>query len=227
MDRVGADFFNVVKMIKDRLGATPLPLVIPIGAGEMFTGIVEEVGYVQSVKPGGIIVRASEAMADLKVSDSINVNGTCLTVTSRDEHTFSVDVVPETLRRTNLGSLGAGDPVDLERAAVVGGRLGGHMVQGHVEATGRVRSLGPEDNAVMVTIEAPPEIMRYVVAKGFIAVDGISLTVVESDDFSFVVSVIPYTLESTVLGSREPGATVNLETDVIARYVERLVKGEQ
>ena len=193
----------------------------------MFTGNVEEVGRVREATPGRLAVHATTTLEGLRIGDSIAVNGACLTVVSLESDVLAVDVTPETLRRTNLGLLKAGEPVDLERAAVVGGRLGGHIVQGHVEATGRVRSLDVESNAVMVSIEAPPEIMRYVVAKGFIAVDGISLTVVECDDSSFVVSVIPYTLESTVLGSRKPGDTVNLETDIIARYVERLVKGEQ
>ena len=193
----------------------------------MFTGIVEEMGRVREATPSRLAIHAATTLEGLRIGDSITVNGACLTVVSLEGDVLAVDVTPETLRRTNLGLLKAGDPVDLERAAVVGGRLGGHIVQGHVEATGRVRSLGPEKNAVMVSIEAPPEIMRYVVAKGFIAVDGISLTVVECDDSSFVVSVIPYTLENTLLGSRKPGDTVNLETDIIARYVERLVKGEQ
>lgn len=193
----------------------------------MFTGIVEEVGQIQEVTPGRLAVQATTTLEGVQVGDSIAVNGACLTVVSIDGNVIAMDVTPETLRRTNLGQLGSGDSVDLERAAVVGGRLGGHMVQGHVEGTGTVRSLGPENNAVMVSIDAPSEIMRYVVPKGFITVDGISLTVVECDDYSFVVSVIPYTLANTVLGSREPGDMVNLETDIVARYVERLIKGER
>ena len=193
----------------------------------MFTGIVEEMGRVQEAAPRRLTIHATAALEGLRIGDSIAVNGACLTVVGLQDGAIAVDVAPETLRRTNLGLLKAGDPVDLERPVAVGDRLGGHMVQGHVEATGRVISLEAEDNAVIASIEAPPEIMRYVVAKGFIAVDGISLTAVDCDASSFTVSVIPYTREHTVLGFRRPGDTVNLETDIIARYVERLVKGEQ
>ena len=191
----------------------------------MFTGIVEEIGYIQSVEPGGLIVRASEAMADLKVSDSINVNGTCLTVTSRDGNTFSVDVVPETLRRTDLGSLGVGDPVDLERPLAANGRFGGHIVQGHVDATGTLDSISEEGDALLLKFLAPSSIMRYVVEKGFIAVDGVSLTVVDCDDSAFTVTIIPFTRDNTVLGSKKVGEPVNLEADIIAKYVERLHTG--
>ena len=171
----------------------------------MFTGIVEEIGYVQSVGLGGLIVRASEAMADLKVSDSINVNGACLTVTSRDGNTFSVDVVPETLRRTDLGALGVGDPVDLERPLAADGRFGGHIVQGHVDATGTLDSISEEGDALLLKFLAPSSIMRYVVEKGFIAVDGVSLTVVDCDDSAFTVTIIPFTRDNTVLGSKKVG----------------------
>jgi riboflavin synthase len=191
----------------------------------MFTGIVEEVGHIQSVEPGGLTFRASEVMSDLKVSDSINVNGTCLTVTSRDEHTFSVDVVPETLRRTNLGSLGAGDPVDLERPLAVDGRFGGHIVQGHVDATGTLDSISEEGDALLLRFLGSASIMRYVVEKGFIAVDGVSLTVVNCDERSFTVTIIPFTRDNTVLGSKKVGEPVNLEADIIAKYVERLHSG--
>lgn len=191
----------------------------------MFTGIVEEIGYIQSVEPGGLIVRASEAMADLKVSDSINVNGACLTVTSRDGNTFSVDVVPETLRRTDLGALGVGDPVDLERPLAADGRFGGHIVQGHVDATGTLDSISEEGDALLLKFLAPSSIMRYVVEKGFIAVDGVSLTVVDCDDSAFTVTIIPFTRDNTVLGSKKVGEPVNLEADIIAKYVERLHTG--
>ena len=189
----------------------------------MFTGIVEEVGRIQGVSPDRLTIHGTTALEGVRIGDSIAVNGACLTVVELEGHTIAVDVTPETLRRSNLGLLKPDDPVDLERPIAVGGRLDGHMVQGHVEATGRVLSLEREDNAVMMSIEARPEIMRYVVAKGFIAVDGISLTVVEPSHSSFTVSVIPYTLEHTVLSYRKPGDVVNLETDIIARYVERLV----
>ena len=193
----------------------------------MFTGIVEEIGRVQSVSSGGLVIRVSRELADLRVSDSINVNGACLTVTSRDEDSFSVDVVPETLRRTNLGALRAGDPVDLERSLAVDGRFGGHVVQGHVDATGAIESVAQEGEALLLRFRAPPSIMRYVVEKGFIAVDGVSLTVVDCDDRSFSVTVIPFTRDNTILGSKAAGDAVNLEADIMAKYVERLLPGPQ
>ena len=193
----------------------------------MFTGIVEEIGRVQSVSSGGLVIRVSRELADLRVSDSISVNGACLTVTSRDEDSFSVDVVPETLRRTNLGALRAGDPVDLERSLAVNGRFGGHVVQGHVDATGAIESVAQEGEALLLRFRAPPSIMRYVVEKGFIAVDGVSLTVVDCDDRSFSVTVIPFTRDNTILGSKAAGDAVNLEADIMAKYVERLLPGPQ
>ncbi len=193
----------------------------------MFTGIVEEIGRVQSVSSGGLVIRVSRELADLRVSDSISVNGACLTVTSRDEDSFSVDVVPETLRRTNLGALRAGDPVDLERSLAVDGRFGGHVVQGHVDATGAIESVAQEGEALLLRFRAPPSIMRYVVEKGFIAVDGVSLTVVDCDDRSFSVTVIPFTRDNTILGSKAAGDAVNLEADIMAKYVERLLPGPQ
>ena len=189
----------------------------------MFTGIVEEVGRIQEVAPDRLTIRGTTALEGLCIGNSIAVNGVCLTVVELQNGVIAVDIAPETLRLTNLGLLVPDDPVDLERPVAMGGRLDGHMVQGHVEGTGRVLSLEREDNAVVISIEAPAEIMRYVVAKGFIAVDGISLTVVEPTSASFAVSVIPYSLEHTVLGFRKPGDVVNLETDIIARYVGRLV----
>lgn len=193
----------------------------------MFTGIVEEVGSIAEKTPTRLVVRAQTTLEGTRVGDSISINGACLTVVELRDGTFAVDVVPESLRRTNLDKIAPGDPVDLERAVAVGDRLGGHMVQGHVEATGDVVSLQPDGEAVIMEFQAPPDIMRYVVAKGFIAVDGISLTVVGCGSTSFTVSVIPYTLENTVLGSRRAGDRVNLETDIIARYVERLMKGQE
>ena len=188
----------------------------------MFTGIVEEVGRVKTSGAGRLTVAASTVMDDLRVAGSINVNGACLTVTSRDEATFSVDVVPETLRRTSLGGLRAGDGVNLERPVPADGRLDGHVVQGHVDGTGVVESVESEGTAMMVRFSAPPEVMRYVVPKGFVAVDGTSLTVVDCDDSGFTVTVIPFTRDNTVLGARAAGDVVNLEADVLAKYVERL-----
>jgi riboflavin synthase len=147
------------------------------------------------------------------------VNGVCLTVTSLSNRGFGVDVMPETLRSSNLGGLHYGDRVNLERAIVVGGRLGGHLVLGHVDDTAEVMSITPEDTARVVRISAPAKLMPYIVSKGFIAVDGVSLTIVDLDDFSFTVSLVTYTLEHTTLGDRRPGNIVNLETDIIAKYL--------
>jgi riboflavin synthase len=193
----------------------------------LFTGIVEEVGSIAEKTPTRLVVRARTTLEGTRVGDSIAINGACLTVVELRDGTLAVDVVPESLRRTNLDKIEPGDPVNLERAVAVGDRLGGHMVQGHVEATGDVVSLQQDGEAVIMEFQAPPDIMRYVVAKGFITVDGISLTVVGCDSASFTVSVIPYTLENTVLGSRRASDRVNLETDIVARYVERLVKGQE
>jgi riboflavin synthase len=190
----------------------------------MFTGIVEEVGEVADSSATGLRIRAAIVLADAHLGDSIAINGTCLTVTSIDGDTFSVDTVPETLRRTNLGELRPGDPVNLERALPAGGRMGGHFVQGHVEATGRIASIEPEQEALLIRIDAPPEVMRYIVEKGFITVDGISLTVVSRDDAGFTITVIPFTQEHTNLHARHAGDTVNLETDILAKYVEQLIR---
>ncbi len=195
----------------------------------MFTGIVEEVGTVRSAGSGRMAVSASKVVADLKVGDSVCVNGTCLTATSRDDAGFTVDVVPETLRRTNLGSLTAGDPVNLERSMAIGDRFGGHIVQGHIDATGEVVSIDTEGDAgaeaLVVSIDAPVSVMRYVVEKGFVAVDGTSLTVVNCGAQSFTVTIIPHTRDNTVFGSRRVGDLVNLEADIIAKYVERVSSG--
>ena len=195
----------------------------------MFTGIVEEVGTVRSAGSGHMAVSASKVVADLKVGDSVCVNGTCLTATSIDDAGFAVDVVPETLRRTNLGSLTAGDPVNLERSMAIGDRFGGHIVQGHIDATGEVVSIDTEGDteaeALVVSIRAPASVMRYVVEKGFVAVDGTSLTVVKCGAQSFTVTIIPHTRDNTVFGSRRVGDVVNLEADIIAKYVERVSSG--
>ncbi len=191
----------------------------------MFTGIVEEVGTVGSAGSGRMAVSASKVVADLKVGDSVCVNGTCLTATSRDDTGFTVDVVPETLRRTNLGSLVEGDPVNLERSMAIGDRFGGHIVQGHIDATGEVASIDTEGEALVVSIRAPVSVMRYVVEKGFVAVDGTSLTVVNCGAQSFTVTIIPHTRDNTVFGSRRVGDLVNLEADIIAKYVERVSSG--
>ncbi len=191
----------------------------------MFTGIVEEVGTVESAGPGRLAVSASKVVADLKVGDSICVNGACLTATSTTGARFTADVVPETLRRTNLGSLVSGDPVNLERSMAIGDRFGGHIVQGHIDATGEVASIEKEDDALLISVHAPASVMRYVVEKGFVAVDGTSLTVVNCGAQSFTVTIIPHTRDNTVFGSRKVGDRVNLESDIIAKYVERVASG--
>ena len=192
----------------------------------MFTGIVEEVGRIKSADPGHLVVSASTVMGGMKVGDSVCINGACLTVTSfegeGDNGSFSLDVVPETLRRTNLGELKPGHPVNLERSMPADGRFGGHIVQGHVDGTGKVRSIKADGEASLISFDAPPSVMRYVVEKGFIAVDGASLTVVNCDQNSFMVTIIPHTRENTVFGHRDVGDTVNLEADIIAKYTERL-----
>ncbi|MBE0415607.1 MAG: riboflavin synthase [Dehalococcoidia bacterium] len=191
----------------------------------MFTGIIEEIGTVRAVRPGKLAISAKKVIEDTKKGDSIAINGACLTVTELSDDSFSVDVMPETLRRTNLGALRPGDGVNLERPLAVGGRFGGHFVQGHIDGMGRVLSATREGEALLVRYEPPPEIMRYVVEKGFIAVDGVSLTVVECNATSFKVSLVAYTLENTNLGGKRVGDVVNLEVDIIAKYVERLREG--
>jgi riboflavin synthase len=188
----------------------------------MFTGIVEEVGRINSVRPGRITVSATKVLQGMKLGDSLAINGACLTISALDANSFSVDIMPETLRRTNLGLLRPGSEVNLERPLVIGGRLGGHLVQGHIDATGRVFSLVPEERALIARYAAPQEITHYVVEKGFIAVDGVSLTVISCDTTSFSVSLVTYTLEHTILGSKRPGDLVNLEVDIIAKYLEKV-----
>lgn len=187
----------------------------------MFTGIIEEVGTVRALGPSRLSISASRVLEKTGLGDSIAVNGACLTVSALDSTSFTVDVMPETLRRTNLGLLRPGSAVNLERALMVGGRLGGHFVQGHVDATGKVLGLKAEGDAVIARFAAPPEVLRYVVEKGFIAVDGVSLTVVGSDRTSLSVSLVGYTLKQSTLGSRRIGDVVNLEADIIAKYVEK------
>jgi len=194
----------------------------------MFSGIVEEVGQTVSWKDPKLTIKAEKVMDDLNVADSISINGTCLTVVERTDDTFTVDLSPETLRRTNLGVLKSGDGVDLERALAVGGRMGGHIVQGHVDGTGEfLRSIPEGEDMVMMWFSAPERLKHYIVEKGFIAVDGISLTIVDREASSFSIAVIPYTLHNTVLGERKPGSLVNLEVDILAKYVESLLKGER
>jgi len=187
----------------------------------VFTGIVEEVGRVISARPGNLAIAASHVLQGMEPGASMAVNGVCLTVTNFDQNSFSVDVMPETLNRTNLGLLGAGDGVNLERALPLGGRLGGHLVQGHVDATGRVISVTRRGESMVVGFEAPPQLMAYIVEKGFIAIDGVSLTIVSKNTSSFQVSVVDYTRQHTTLGNQRVGDVVNLEADIIAKYVEQ------
>jgi riboflavin synthase len=187
----------------------------------VFTGIIEEVGRVISAGAGELAIAARDVMAGMEAGASIAVNGVCLTVTELDQNSFSVKVMPETLRRTNLGRLCAGDRVNLEPALPLDGRLGGHLVQGHVDNIGRVTSVTGEGEAMLISFYAPPEVMGYLVEKGFIAVDGVSLTIVTKDSSSFGVSVVDYTREHTTLGSRRAGDVVNLEVDIIAKYVKQ------
>jgi len=194
----------------------------------MFTGIVEEQGRVRAITPneGGarLVIEARTVLDDVELGASIAVNGCCLTVTAFDRDSFAADAVIETLARTNLGDLAAGDPVNLERPLRFADRLGGHLVQGHVDATGTVRDRVPQpDGSEVVTIEAPDAVQRYVVHKGSVTVDGVSLTVARVDDDAFAIALIPHTLAVTTLGARSVGTRVNLEVDLVAKYVEALV----
>ncbi|MCI0830154.1 MAG: riboflavin synthase [Chloroflexi bacterium] len=189
----------------------------------MFTGIVEEVGVVAKISGNAMTVRASKVTGDLKLGDSIAVNGACLTAVSCGRSEFSVDLTPETMRRTSLGQLSAGRPVNLERALLASDRMGGHIVQGHVDGTGRVMSTKPEGDSIIFRIRVPKRLNRYIVEKGFVAVDGISLTVVKRGASSFTMAVIPYTLNNTNLASLSVGDRVNLEADILAKYIESLL----
>jgi len=191
----------------------------------VFTGIVEELGIVENVEQQSdavrLTVRAATVLEDCGLGDSIAVNGCCLTVAERTDDTWTADVMAETLAKTGLGSLAPGDRVNLERAATVGSRLGGHLVQGHVDGVGNVVRREPGEHWDVVTVSMPRELAPYLVDKGSITVDGVSLTVVEAHEDRFTVSLIPETLRRTTLGLREPGQAVNLEVDVIGKYVAR------
>ncbi len=194
----------------------------------MFTGIIEEIGTVRGIKRGNrsvvLEVQAKKILEDLKVGDSIATNGVCLTVISFANGSFCADVMPETMQRSNLGELHVGDRVNLERALSLNGRLGGHIVSGHVDGLGKITGKEKDENAIWITISAPSELLRYIVDKGSITIDGISLTVVSVTDSEFTVSIIPHTQEETTLVKKKIGNTVNLENDVIAKYVEKLMR---
>ncbi len=190
----------------------------------MFTGIIEEIGIVKEASRDGLVVEARKVLEGTKEGDSMAVNGICLTVVSLENDGFAVNVMPETLRRSNLGRLRYGDQVNLERALLLGERVGGHLVLGHVDDTGEVLDVSSEESARIMRVSAASELVPYMVNKGFIAVDGASLTIVEVGDSSFVVSLVAYTMENTTLGKKRPGDVVNLEADVIAKYVKNLEK---
>lgn len=198
----------------------------------MFTGLVEEIGQIKSVMKQGeamvLTIGAGVVTQGVKLGDSISVNGVCLTVTSYDRASFSVDVMPETFRRSSLHRLKPGEPVNLERAMQAGARFGGHIVQGHVDGTGQVISRKSDANAVVFRIRLDdPGQLRYIIPKGSITVDGISLTVIDTSDDGFTVSIIPHTLAETALQHRQAGAVVNIETDIIGKYVEHLLRFKQ
>lgn len=190
----------------------------------MFTGIVEEVGRVEGREEGRLVIGVSRVLDDLREGGSIAVNGACLTVTRRDESWFSVDIVPETVRRTNLGRLAVGDPVNVERPVAVNGRLDGHIVQGHVDGTGRVQELERHGDDVRMTIACDAELAELLVPKGSVAIDGVSLTVLDPQAGAFSVALIPHTLAVTTLADRQPGDRVNLEADVVGKYVRHYLR---
>ena len=191
----------------------------------MFTGIIEEVGKIASTAAGKLTVSASLVIQGMELGASLAINGVCLTVTNFTPTAFSVEIMPETLNRTNLGHLSTGNKVNLERPLTLNKQIGGHFVQGHVDGTGKVVSLIRESGTTRLKIEAPSSVMRYLVEKGFVAVDGISLTVTERESTSFVVSIVEYTRQHTILSEIRIGDIVNLEVDIIAKYVERLKQG--
>ena len=194
----------------------------------MFTGLVEETGVVRSVRTrmdsAVLTIEAGKILEDAKIGDSICTNGVCLTITSMTDRAFTVDVMPVTMGNTNLGKLKAGSRVNLERALRLSDRLGGHMLSGHVDGTGIIASAAEEENAVRVRIQAPGDIMKYIISRGSIAIDGTSLTVAGLGEGWFEVSIIPHTRESTTLIGKRAGEEVNLECDIIGKYVERLLK---
>ncbi len=193
----------------------------------MFTGIIEEVGQIAQINKQGdfavVTIKASKVLDDVHLGDSIAVNGVCLTVTSFTATQFTADVMSETLKRTSLGELSNGSPVNLERAMAANGRFGGHIVSGHIDGTGRVAEILPANNSTWYRIQAEPKLMRYIIEKGSITIDGISLTVVDTDEDSFRVSIIPHTIKETNLGSKKVGSLVNLENDIVGKYIEQFL----
>ena len=190
----------------------------------MFTGIVEEIGTLKTLEPTAMIIQAHLVLQDLTIKDSIAVDGACLTVTARGEDWFRIDTMPETQRRTRFGTLSPSAPMNLERSLAANGRMGGHIVQGHIEATTSVLSIEEDGIGRTIAFELPPQLRPYIVPKGFIAINGVSLTVVECLQDRFSVALIPYTREHTNLGQLQTGALVNLETDVLGRYVIQFLR---
>ncbi|MDP9727979.1 riboflavin synthase [Alicyclobacillus tolerans] len=194
----------------------------------MFTGLVEELAILKKIdkSPQGarFILAANKILGDMQLGDSIAVNGVCLTVVERMSGAFAVEAVPETMRRTNLGLLQTGDEVHVERALPIGGRLGGHLVSGHIDGTGTVREVMHEGMARVLTIAAPAHLMKYIVHKGSVCIDGVSLTVMEDRGDAFTLSIIPHTGQMTTLASARPGRVVNIECDVLAKYLEKLLQ---
>ena len=193
----------------------------------MFTGIIEEIGTVRRLIPGTVsyklTVSASKVLEGTQVGDSISTNGICLTVTAMHDGSFDADVMAETVRRTSFSSFHVGTRVNLERALTLSSRLGGHIVSGHIDGTGTIRRMEREDNAVCITVETGPDLLRYMIEKGSIAIDGVSLTLAYVDDSCFKVSIIPHTGEETILLGKKPGDLVNLECDIIGKYVEKFL----
>ncbi|MDO4941334.1 MAG: riboflavin synthase [Lachnospiraceae bacterium] len=193
----------------------------------MFTGIVEEIGTIKARKLGGLEVCAKKVLEDVHLGDSIAVNGVCLTVTSFTGSSFVVDVMPETFRRSSLGELSIGSKVNLERAMAANGRFGGHIVAGHIDDTGTVSSIKKEENAVWITIATPSNLLKYMIEKGSITIDGVSLTIAAVTDYDFSVSIIPHTGKETILLDKKTGQKVNLECDMVGKYVEKLLSFQE
>ena len=196
----------------------------------MFTGIIEEIGTVKEVRHGHrsavVTISAEKVLPGTSIGDSIAVNGVCLTVIAMDDDSFSADATPETISRSSLGQMHRGSRVNLERAMAADGRFGGHIVMGHIDGTGKVSRVIKDDNSVLLSIEAAPDLMRYIVEKGSIAIDGISLTVAEVRESGFTVSVIPHTASETTIGWMVAGTAVNLEADIIGKYAEKFLMHE-
>lgn len=197
----------------------------------IFTGIIEELGVVKSIAINGasgcITIKAKKVLEGTQLGDSIAVNGTCLTVTSINSDGFSADVMAETVKRTSLSQVGKGDLVNLERAMILNGRFGGHIVSGHIDGTGTITKYTKEENAIWVTIKAPDEILNLIVEKGSICIDGISLTVATVSDQDFQVSIIPHTAKETTLIHKKVGSLVNLENDIVGKYIKKLMENNQ